>query len=156
MPCRGCCLYAARVSDQSLLAICGFILDVRDDVRVEWNDLLPWLERRPQLVRRLHRLGDPDAHRHREGEYGPVGDELYPLGRLVDIPISPHQPVCDRKVLNGLISEYQQAAWPKPSFRTVRAPVAIGFRCGRPGSEVRYFLARQAVPEVPISANWAA
>ncbi|WP_426511689.1 hypothetical protein ACPPVO_14320 [Dactylosporangium sp. McL0621] len=71
---------------------------VRDDAPIEWGGevLRPWLEARPHVLAELRELGRPDSRRARftsgGREYTPL-EGLYPLGRVVDLLIAPHQPV---------------------------------------------------------------
>jgi len=86
------------VSDDDLWSVRDLILDLRDEGAAGWGEaeLVPWLEQRPAVRQRLRELGGPDAHRWR-GESASMA--LYPVGRLVDLLIAPHQPVSDDPTL---------------------------------------------------------
>ena len=62
--------------------------------------LLPWLEQRPEVLAGLREHGRPGSHAQRiPWEDTVVLPGLYALSRLVDILISPHQPVDDSPAL---------------------------------------------------------
>jgi hypothetical protein len=75
----------------------GRLLDYRGDA---WGDevLMPWVAEHPKLVDELHEIGMPENHRvpvERGSRGHSVLWELYALGRVLDVLISPFQPVND-------------------------------------------------------------
>jgi len=106
-------------------------LELQDGPAAGWSGevLLPWLEVRPHVVSELHEWGRPGSHRvrvPREGDYYSALEGLYALSRVVDVLVSPFQP------LDGTNNAQQRwqgsipdaSAWPAFHAAIGAAPVA--------------------------------
>ncbi len=77
------------------------VIDLRDEGSAGWGgeELVPWLEQRPAVASGLHAVGRPENHRNPVEPDHDLLTGLYALGRLVDVLISPREPVSDDPAL---------------------------------------------------------
>ena len=81
----------------SLWRFRDLFFDVRECARPGFGEeiLLPWLQDHREVVAELGEIGRPASHTRVTDGNDDVLEGLYALSRLVDILISPHQPVND-------------------------------------------------------------